>query len=273
MRGLNIARRSAVKAQQAAWRQIGSRLVNAPARLRDRYRDLPEARLVAALTSTRPDQLHDVDDADFLFALRSLARRHRDLGEEITSLQERMQARATAANPALLAIKGIGPVVGAQLLITAGDNPDRLRTSASFAALCGTAPIPVSSGRTDRHRLSRGGDRHANAALHHIVKNRMTNDERTRTYRDTHLAKGWNTKAVYRALKRAVAREVFAALTGHCVVPDYTDLRPTRRAKNITLTAVATALDVWPARVGELELGRRRDDHFAERYRAWLTAA
>lgn len=86
-----------------------------------------------------------------------------------------MLTRATTANPALLAIKAVGAVVGAQLLITAGDNPDRLRSSASFAAPCGTAPIPVSSGRTDRHRLSRGGDRQANAAQHHIVKNRMTN--------------------------------------------------------------------------------------------------
>lgn len=272
MRGLNIARRSAVKAQQAAWRQIGSRLVNAPARLRDRYRDLPEARFVAALTSTRPDQLHDVDDADFLFALRSLARRHRASVRRSPACRSGCRPeRPRPTRPA--GRQRYRPGRGAQLLITAGDNPDRLRTSASFAALCGTAPIPVSSGRTDRHRLSRGGDRHANAALHHIVKNRMTNDERTRTYRDTHLAKGWSTKAVYRALKRAVAREVFAALTGHCVVSDYTDLRPTRRAKNITLTAVATALDVWPARVGELELGRRRDDHFADRYRAWLTAA
>lgn len=273
LRGLNIARRSALKAQQAAWRQIGSRLVNAPTHLRDRYRDLPEAKLVAVLINTRPEQLGDADDADLLFAMRSLARRHRDLSAEITVLEQRMLSRATAANPGLLAIKGIGPVIGAQLLITAGDNPDRLRSSASFAALCGTAPIPVSSGRTDRHRLSRGGDRQANAALHHIVKNRMTNDDRTRAYRDTHLANGWTKSAVYRALKRAVAREVFAALTGHCAVPDYTDLRPARRAKNITLTAVAAALHVWPARVGELELGRRRDDDFAERYRAWLNAA
>jgi transposase len=99
-----------------------------------------------------------------------------------------------------------------------------------------------------------------------IVKNRLTNDERTRAYRDAHLAKGWTKKAVYRALKRAVAREVFAALVGRCAGPDYTDLRPARRAKNITLTAVATAVDVWPACVGELELGRRRDDDFADRY-------
>jgi len=80
-------------------------------------------------------------------------------------------------------------------------------------------------------------------------------------------------KAVYRALKRAVAREIYRALAGRCEVPDYSDLRPARRAKNITLTAVATQLGVWPARVGELELGRRRDDEFANRYRAWLNAA
>lgn len=273
LRALTVARRSAVKAQQAARRQIGALLVNAPSHLRDRYRDLPEAKLVATLASTRPDQVRDAGEADILHALRSLARRHRRLGEEIADLEQRMLTRATAANPGLLAVKGIGPVIGAQLLITAGDNPDRLRSSASFAALCGAAPIPVSSGRTDRHRLSRGGDRQANAALHHIVKNRMTNDPRTRAYRDTHLAKGWTKKAVYRALKRAVAREVFAALSGHCEVPQYSDLRPARRAKNITLTTVATALNVWPARVGELELGRRRDDDFAATYRAWLNAA
>ncbi|MDQ2852999.1 MAG: hypothetical protein M3Y49_20130 [Actinomycetota bacterium] len=127
LRGLNIARRSALKAQQAAWRQIGSRLVNAPTHLRDRYRDLPEAKFVAALSSTRPEQLHDGDDADLLFAMRSLARRHRDLSEEITALEQRMLYRASAANPGLLAVKGVGPLVGAQLLITAGDNPDRYR--------------------------------------------------------------------------------------------------------------------------------------------------
>jgi transposase len=273
LRALNVARRSAVKAQQAGWRQIGALLVNAPAHLRDRYRDLPDAKLVAALANSRPEQKADPDVGDTMHALRSLARRHRDLGIEIVDLEARMLARATTANPALVAIKGVGAVIGAQLLITAGDNPLRLRTSASFAALCGTAPIPVSSGRTDRHRLSRGGDRQANAALHHIVKVRMSYDPATRAYRDAHLAKGWTLKAVFRALKRAVAREVFNALTGRCSVPDYSDLRPARRAKNLTLTAAANHLGVWPARIGELELGRRPNDELADRYRAWLQAA
>ena len=101
----------------------------------------------------------------------------------------------------------------------------------------------------------------------------MSYDPATRAYRERHLAKGWTLKAVFRALKRAVAREVFNALTGHCAVPDYSDLRPARRAKNLTLTAAATHLGVWPARIGELELGRRPNDELATRYRAWLEAA
>jgi transposase len=273
LRALAVARRSARKGQQAAWRQLGCLLVNAPAELRDRYRDLPETKLVATLARCRPDRCTDPDESDILLALKQLARRHQLLSQEITDLEQRMLARATRTNPGLMAIKGVGPVTGTQLLITAGDNPDRLRTSASFAALCGTSPIPVSSGRTDRHRLCRGGDRQANAALHHIVKNRMTYDPPTRAYRQSHLDQGWTLPAVYRALKRAVAREIFQALTGHCAVPDYSDLRPARQAKNITLTNAATALNVWPARVGELELGRRRDDQFAQRYRQWLQAA
>ena len=273
LRALTIARRSAVKAQQAARRQINALLVNAVPALRDRYRDLPDAELLAALRNCRPEQLHHSDTADTMFALRALARRHRILHEEIQDLEQRLLHRTTRTNPALMAIKGVGPAVGAQLLITAGDNPDRLRTSASFAALCGTAPIPVSSGKTSRHRLCRGGDRQANAALHHIVKVRMSYDPRTRAYRDTHLAKGWTNKAVFRALKRAVAREVFHALAGHIAAPDYSDLRPARQAKNLTLTQAAEHLGLWPATVGQLELGRRPNEDLAHRYRSWLNAA
>jgi hypothetical protein len=167
-------------------------------------------------------------------------------------------------------IKGVRPVIGAQLLITACDNPDRLRSSASFAALRGTAPIPVSSGRTDRHRLSRGGNRQANAALQHIVTVRMSSDLATRAYRDRHLEKGWTISAVFRALKRRRTRDL-QALTGNCTIPDYSDLRPARRAKNLTLTAAAEHLAVWPPRIGEHELGRRPNDDLANRYREWLT--
>lgn len=273
LRALLVVRRSAVKAQQAAWRQIGSVLVNAPDRIRDRWREQSKEHLLAALTRLRPAQVANLDEADLYYALRALARRHLNLAEQIDELDDRLRARIAEANPALLAIKGIGPVTGAQLLITAGDNPDRLKSSSSFAALCGTAPIPVSSGRTDRHRLSRGGDRQANAALHHVVKVRLSTDARTRVYRDKHLEKGWTSKAVFRALKRAVVREIYRALVGRCQVPDYSDLRPARQTKNLTLTTVAAHLDVWPATISQLELGQRRDDHLAQTYREWLNAA
>lgn len=120
---MTVTRRSAVKAQQAAWRQIGSLLINAPTQLRDRYRDVPRTKLVAELVNVRPDQASHTDHIDTLYALRSLARRHRDLTDEINGLQQRMLALATTANPALMAIKGVGPVVGAQLLITMRRQP------------------------------------------------------------------------------------------------------------------------------------------------------
>jgi transposase len=273
LRSVLVARRSAVKAQQAAMRQIAAVLINTPAVLRDRYRDLSNTKLVTALVNSRPTQLAEPDHALTLLALRSLARRHRALTEEIRTLEQLMRAQVAKSNPGLLAVKGVGAVVGAQLLITAGDNPERLRSGPSFAALCGTAPIPVSSGKTNRHRLSRGGDRQANAALHHIVKVRLSCDPRTRIYRDDHIAKGWTSAAAFRALKRAVAREIYRALQGNCAVPDYTDLRPARHAKNLTLTAAATRLGVWPATISQLELGQRRDDTLATNYREWLAAA
>lgn len=273
LRALVITRRSANKALQACWRQINSVLVNASPRLRDKYRELGRDKLVDQLASTRPDQIKDLHDATSLRALRSLARRHQFLRAELDDLDTQLDEHTTARNPGLRAIHGIGPALAAILLITAGDNPDRLCSQASFAALCGTSPIPVSSGKTQRHRLSRGGDRQANWALHQAIKVRMSQDQRTRDYRDRHLATGKTLAAVYRSLKRALVREVFKALTGHCEIPNYTDLRPARQAKNLTLTNAAEACHTWPARISEIELGKRRDDNLAHRYREWLTAA
>lgn len=275
LRALNIARRSAVKAQQAAWRQINALLVNTRPELRDRYRGLPEAKLLTTLHDSRPDQLHNSDDADTMHALRTLARRHRALADEISQLDERILRRARRANPALMAIKGVGPAIGAQLLLTAGENPDRLRSSASFAALCGTEPPPSPSPQDAPTGIASAEEATGKPTppCNHMVKVRMSYDPTTIAYRDARLAKGWTSKEVFRALKRAVAREVFRALAGHTQAPDYSDLRPARRAKNLTLTAAAQHLGVWPARIGELELGRRPNPELAVRYREWLNAA
>lgn len=118
----------------------------------------------------------------------------------------------TQAAPSLVALPGVGIETAGQLLITAGDNPDRLRSEASFAHLCAAAPVPASSGRTNRHRINRGGDRHANSALYTIVLVRMQYDQRTRDYVARRTTEGMSTKDIMRCLKRFVAREVYRHL-------------------------------------------------------------
>ena len=146
-------------------------------------------------------------------ALRSLARRHRALSVEIADLDELLGPLVAQINPGLLALKGIGPDVAGQMLVTAGENADRLTNEAAFAMLCGVAPLPASSGRTTRHRLNRGGDRAANSALWRIVITRMGTDDRTKNYIARRTAQGLTKPEIIRCLKRYVAREVFLALT------------------------------------------------------------
>jgi hypothetical protein len=179
----------------------------------------------------------------------------------------------TELNPALRAAYGVGPDVAAQLLVTAGTNPHRLRSEAAFAALCGTAPVPASSGKTTRYRLSRGGDRAANSALHRIALVRMSSHQKTRGYVERQGTRGRTKKEILRLLKRAIAREIFRLLTRACPVDDYTDLRPARQAKNITLAVVANHFGIPIITVSRLERGRQRNDDLAANYRRWLTAA
>src|SRR5215831_17267149 len=115
--------------------------------------------------------------------------------------------------PALVARNSIGHGSAAQLLLTAGDNAQRLRSEASFAALCGVSPVPASSGKTIRHRLNRGGDRAANSALHIIAIGRLRTDLRTRDYIARRMAEGHSKLDAIRALKRYLAREVFTLIT------------------------------------------------------------
>jgi transposase len=272
LRALHLARRSAVKARTAAMNQMKAILVMAPEPVRARYRGLTGDRLVVALVKTRKSY-DDPAAADTVVALKMLAHRHHDLGDQIDTVTARIDPIVTAANPGLRAAFGVGPDVAAQLLITAGDNPDRLTRESSFAALCGAAPVPASSGKTSRHRLSRGGDRHANSALHTIALVRMAHDPRTRAYVTRQTDRGKSPKEILRLLKRAIAREIYRLLTHQITVPSYTDLRPARQAKHITLSTVAAHFGVWPNVISCLERGQRRDDDLATHYRDWLAAA
>ncbi|MFE7332289.1 IS110 family transposase [Streptomyces sp. NPDC057565] len=271
IRALHNAARSAIKARTAALNQIGHILICAPDGIRATYEVLRGDMRVAALVRLRigSDPIH----GPVLTALRTLARRVQSLTSEHMALTSELDVLVTRLNPGLRAAYGIGPDTATQLLITAGDNPARLRTEASFAALCGVAPVPASSGKTNRHRLSRGGDRAANAALHRIALVRMRRDQRTRDYVARQTDAGRTKKEILRLLKRAIAREVFRLLTTTVEVPEIADLRPARQAKNITLTAAANHFGVWPAVISNIERGLRRDDAFASTYREWLAAA
>mgnify|MGYP005820289477 CR=1 FL=1 len=273
IRALHNARRSAVKAHTAALNQIHAMLVSAPSTIREQYRHRATDRLVDALRRVRLTAHADPVERAVLTALRSLAHRAKNLADEHTRLGRELDALVRAANPGLRATVGVGPDTAAQLLITAGGNPERLHREASFAALCGVAPVPASSGKTTRHRLARGGDRAANNALYRIALVRMSCDQRTKDFVTRQRTAGRSTKEILRLLKRALAREVFRALTRPVAVPGIGDLRPLRQSKNLTLTAAANHFGVWPSVISRLERGVTRDDQLADNYRQWLTAA
>ncbi|MFC7765754.1 IS110 family RNA-guided transposase [Leucobacter soli] len=268
IRYLFTARRSAIKARTAAQVQIKSLLVTAPTFLRERFRDATDAALITGLADfdIRPYPKQQ----GVVMALRALARRHRYIAAEIRSLDHELGTLTTSTNPALAAAAGVGPVTAAQLLITAGDNPDRLRSEAAFVALCGASPIPASSGKTNRHRLNRGGDRQANSALHRIALVRMSHEPRTRAYVEKKRAEGKSSKEIIRCLKRAIAREIFTLLTKEVEIPRVDDLRPLRQALGITLQQAAEHFNVWMNKISRIERGLARDDEFALAYREWL---
>ncbi|MER7967622.1 IS110 family transposase [Streptomyces sp. NPDC096080] len=212
VRTLRVARSSAVKARTQTINQIRNLIVTAPASVREKVRGQATGELIDSLARSRPGgDLADPEHAARV-TLRRLARRYQRLCEEITEADADLGPLITRAAPRLVALPGVGPETAGQLLTTAGDNPDRLRSEASFAHLCGAAPIPASSGRTHRHRLNRGGDRQANRALHTVVLVRMRYDQRTRDYVARRTTEGMTKKDIVRCLKRFVAREIYRHL-------------------------------------------------------------
>lgn len=213
IRSLRVVRRSAIKSRTQTINQIRTLIVSAPAEVRERLRSLPTYQLIAQLARSRPGA--DLADPTCAVrtALRRLARRHQHLTQEIAEADAELDPLVAQAAPGLVDLIGVGTETAAQLLITAGDNPDRLKSEASFAHLCGAAPISASSGRTNRHRLNRGGDRQANHALHTIALVRMRYDPRTRLYVARRTAEGMSKKDIFRCLKRFIAREVYKHLT------------------------------------------------------------
>jgi transposase len=214
IRALHSTRRSAVKARTQAANQLHALVVTAPDDLRSRLRRLGVAGLVAVAAAFRPGAPTSPTRATKL-ALKSIAVRYRQLTAEIDALDAHLGRLVAAAAPDLVAVKGVGTDTAATLLVTAGDNPDRLRSEAAFAHLCGVAPIPASSGKTVRHRLNRGGDRQANRALHLLAVRRLRWHPATVAYAARRTAEGLSKPEILRCLKRYIARQLYPLLAGH----------------------------------------------------------
>jgi transposase len=213
LRVLSACRKTAVAARRIALQMIQNTVVCAPDGLREVLRSMTRMQLVRTLAAWRPDLTGYRDvEAAYRISLKSLARRYLELHDEIADLDTMITAIVDELAPALVARNSVGHGCAAQLLLTAGANPERLRSEAGFAALCGVSPVPASSGKTARHRLNRGGDRAANSALHIIAIGRLRTDVRTKIYVAKRIAEGHSKLEAIRCLKRYIAREVFTLI-------------------------------------------------------------
>jgi transposase len=212
IRVLIVARRSASQARVKALVQMRHLVYTAPDQLRERLKGLSTHQLLVAAAGLGARPAADPVVAATTTALRSLAGRVRTFDAEIKAIDELLGPLVVATAVELVGLTGVGPVVAATLLVAAGDNPERLRSEAAWARLCGVAPLPASSGKVTRHRLDRGGNRQANNALWRIVIVRLTCDPKTQAYVERRLKEGRTKREVIRVLKRYVALEVYRHL-------------------------------------------------------------
>ena len=208
LRVLLAVREGAVGSRAASLNQLRALVVTGPESLRERLAGLTERRLLDTCLALRRPAGADVAMAATVVALVALARRIRDLDAEITSHERAIRDGVRELCPVLLEQYGVGPI-GAGELLVGYSHPGRIRSEAALARPSGVAPIPASSGQTERHRLHRGGDRRLNRTLYRIVECRLRRDGATRDYLARRLSEGKTKKEAIRCLKRYVARQLF----------------------------------------------------------------
>lgn len=213
IRLVKIARDTAVKAHTTAIITLKAVLVTAGTELRAELEPLSDFKLITACAQLDTSGPIGNPEVAMRHTLKSLAQRWLQLHEEIKAHSAHLKALTQAAAPKMLEAFGIGLDIAAQMLITAGDNSGRVRNEAAFAKLCGACPIPAGSGKTNgRHRLNRGGNRQANAALYRAVIVRMRWHQPTIAYVERRTAEGLSKKDIIRCLKRYVVRELYQLL-------------------------------------------------------------
>jgi len=213
MRIASVARRSAVKARTQAINQVRAILVSAPQDIREKFWRVKASECVKACIKSRK-----FGDSPLMTTLQStlkcLAKRWMMLSSELHELDKQLEQLTQNHAPKLRSRFGVGPNTAAILLSVAGDNPERLKSEAALASLCGVNPLLASSGKTVRHRLNRGGSRVANNALWTIAMVRMRSDARTRIYVERRTKEGLSTKEIQRCLKRYIIRELYPLILG-----------------------------------------------------------
>jgi transposase len=213
IRVLTVARRSAGYEWNEIVNQMRQICFTAPDEIRARFEDTSPITFVRTAAALRPRRSSgDIVRFTTLATLRELGRRALFLRDQRLRLDREMRPLIRQTAPDLLNIYGVGFDTAAKLLIAAGDNPHRIRSEAAWAHLCGVAPILASSGKIQRHRLNRGGNRQANSAIYRILLTRISHDQRTKDYIARRTAEGKTMGEIARILKRYIAREVYKAL-------------------------------------------------------------
>jgi transposase len=271
IRQLEIVYHAASKDRTRSINQFKAIIVAAPCGLRHRLRDGLSLRNQLARARRFTDNHPDLVEQQTRFALREIARRIEFLDAHNARLETRIRELVIAHCPALIGLSGVGPHAAAQLLAAVGDNPQRIRSEAAFAKLCGVCPMPASSGKTNRHRLNRGGDRRANNALFTIVLVRMRHDPTTRAYVERRTTEGMSKKEIMRCLKRYVAREIYNVLVNPPAdLPTGSEIRELRNQRNLTLADVCEQFGTVQITISRLERGLTHDTRLARRIRDWL---
>ncbi len=212
VRALLVAKRSGRDARITTQNQIRHLVVAAPDELRERFKGASRATVAGQAAALRPTRGSDPVMFATKTALRVLGRRVLALADEAAELEVLLAELVTATARELLDLPGVGVDTAAILLAAIGDNPERIRSEAAFAHLCGVAPIQASSGKVTRHPLNRGGNRQANHAFWRIVMTRMSNDPRTRTSVARRLDEGRSKPEIIRILKRYITRQIYRSL-------------------------------------------------------------
>ena len=251
IRWLMAAREQLVRHTTATMNGVKAMLVKAPDPVRQTYANLEAEEMMEKLAASRPK------DA-CRRAMKMLAKRWLEARDQAEELKGEIKELVKRSYPALIGALGVDAITAARLIVAAGSNPERMKSEAAFSMLCGTSPIPASSGQTNgRHRLNRGGDRQANRAIHEIVRARMTFDERTKRYMARKMSEGMSKKEAIRCLCRFVAREMFKLMTGpQEPLPDGGELAARRRELGVMQKDLAAVMGLTENKLRNVEHGR-----------------